>query len=330
MKQKVFKGGSLSSTFMELGANGECVVTKKVSLEVDREYGYQRWYSQLQKMLRFNFQFPGLAPRILSYGAADGYAYYSMDFCDAKNGFEYLCAEKDPLRVEVFFQELLRAMKTIHQNEYESFSESISLYLMEEVHSSLRNCKDDPAFLELSAYKKLIINNFECEPITAHLDSIVADFSSLYTEKNELITHGNLTLENLLFDQINNKVIFIDLYEETGVNSGLAEWSQLYQSSNSYYELLNSAQFNVQNNSLVYELEIPVGISLFNQVMLDYVNKTFSPNQIRLIELFEITQFIRMLPFKMKIDKEKMKLFFMHASYLYENYRRKYCEKVVN
>ena len=47
-----FKGGSLSSTLL-MQDNKDMFVRKTVSLVENREYGYQRWYSQLKKLQRY-------------------------------------------------------------------------------------------------------------------------------------------------------------------------------------------------------------------------------------------------------------------------------------
>ena len=62
---KQFKGGSLSSTNL-IEDRGELFVRKSVSLINNREYGFQRWYSQLKKLQRYSVMFPGLFPSVLN------------------------------------------------------------------------------------------------------------------------------------------------------------------------------------------------------------------------------------------------------------------------
>ena len=50
--------------------------------------------------------------------------------------------------------------------------------------------------------------------------------------------------------------------------------------------------------------------------MVDFMKKTLSEDEIKMVKYFEVSQFIRMLPFKMKGDRDKMFLFYDLASYL--------------
>ena len=47
---RILKGGSLSRT----GVINETYVRKEVDLHSDIEYGYNRWYSQLKRLQRYN------------------------------------------------------------------------------------------------------------------------------------------------------------------------------------------------------------------------------------------------------------------------------------
>ena len=67
---KKFKGGSLSSTNL-MEESGKLFVRKSVSLIDNREYGFQRWYSQLKKLQRYSVMYPNLFPPVLNYGKTD-------------------------------------------------------------------------------------------------------------------------------------------------------------------------------------------------------------------------------------------------------------------
>ena len=124
----------------------------------------------------------------------------------------------------------------------------------------------------------------------------------------ESFTHGNLTLENILIYK--DKIIFIDPYEENYVDTMFNDYSQILQSCNSHYELLNLANIKIKNNKIKYDYRVPTNISNFNKYFKNYLLKNFSFNEVMLIRAFEISQFVRMIPFKLVIDKNKALLFY--------------------
>jgi hypothetical protein len=70
MKKISLKGGSLSRTSLII-ENKKKFVRKEVSLKLNREYGYQRWYSQLKRIHRYNKIFPKLFPELIDFGLLD-------------------------------------------------------------------------------------------------------------------------------------------------------------------------------------------------------------------------------------------------------------------
>ena len=75
-----FKGGSLSSTSIMEGDDGEFFVRKTVSVLHNREYGFQRWYSQMKRIQRYSVLFPGLFPALLDYGLDKDTAYFDIEY----------------------------------------------------------------------------------------------------------------------------------------------------------------------------------------------------------------------------------------------------------
>lgn len=93
------------------------------------------------------------------------------------------------------------------------------------------------------------------------------------------------------------------------------------QSCNSHYELYNAGQLNINKNEIHNNIEVPFGIAQFNVFLNKWLKETITPEQRRMVWLFEISQFIRMLPFKREIDSQKMVFFYALASKMFENYK---------
>ena len=137
-----------------------------------------------------------------------------------------------------------------------------------------------------------------------------------YKNPIETFTHGNLTLENILYLKEKNQIYFIDPYEENIIDSPLAEYSQLLQSSNSLYEIYNIGTPAVFENKVNMDVSIPTGLRIFNNKLLNSIKENFNKNDSKIIKILEISQFIRMLPFKALIDKDKVIFFYSLASKL--------------
>ena len=114
---------------------------------------------------------------------------------------------------------------------------------------------------------------------------------------------------------------YLNPYEENIIDSELAEYSQLLQSSNSKYEMYNSIDATINKDKIFAEIEGSFGIDYFNDLLLKHIKAKFNYDQYMAIKLLEISQFIRMLPFKKIVDKSKMILFYGLASDLFSHFQ---------
>jgi len=318
MKTKL-KGGSLSGVYL-IDDGVYKFIRKEVSLVENREYGFQRWYSQLKKIQRYNHLFPNLFPQLLSYGMNDNMAHFDMEYIpNSVSAHDFVCNTIDLDKINRFFDSLILAMNYIHSIKLQSNKNSIHLYIREEVHQRLNDAKKDREFFEFCNYKNIIFNDQEVTSFNHNINQYVECFDTNYNEPVETFTHGNITLENLMYDESLNKVYFIDPYEENIIDSCLTEYSQILQSCNSKYELYNSMTPTIIENKIMIGDVSNTGLDHFNVLFNTYLKQTLSDQQYISVKLFEISQFIRMLPFKKEIDKNKMTFFYCLASKLFED-----------
>jgi len=286
------KGGSLSGTYMM----GD-FVRKECSIVENREYGYQRWYSQLKRLQRYNQLFPEMFPRIFRYGIEGDMAYYDMSVAKGVNGYEFLKAEHRPEKVKEFFDVFLVAMEKLHALSFKSSSNPIILYIREEVKNKLQESGVSMASIDFD------------------LDGFSNELYIHYSETEECLTHGNLTLENVMYHQDTGVVVFIDPYEENIIDSHLCDYSQVLQSCHSHYE------HKMEGN----KPEVPTGIEQFYLLFHEHVYSKLDIKQQRVVDLFEISQYIRMLPFKvMGGDIQMAKYFHKFAQELFTQYKKKW------
>ena len=316
---KSFKGGSLSSTNLMSDDNGRQFVRKSVSIIENREYGFQRWYSQLKKMQRYSVQFPGIFPNVIDFGKNDHVAYFDIEyFPDAINAQEFIMSCTDENKIDIFFEALIKTMQKLHSITIKSNTGAIDLYIHEEIEQRIEDCNKNEVFTNFLKHKKITFNGVKVDSFIHSLDQYKMIFNECYINATETFTHGNITLENILYIPNDGRVILIDPYEENVIDSVLAEYSQLLQSTNSKYEMYNSNDSVIEGSQITLELKDSFGINYLNNKITNRMKKEFSQEENIVIRLFEVSQFIRMLPFKMEVDESKMIFFYGLASYLFD------------
>jgi len=319
IKQEIkrFTGGSLSETGLYVD-DGFSFVRKKVNLKRNREYGFNRWYSQLKKTLRFHHLYPNVFPYVFRYGRDDGYAFFDMSFYEGMvDAHSFIVGTRDYGLIDQFFNVLVKQMEALYRNHFESKPGVIGLYLFEEVEKKLLDAQKNVSVKGFMEYDTVVFNGVEVPGFVSVLGEYEKVFKKYYKEDVESFTHGNITLENLLYDPGDGRLLFIDLYDENIIDSPLCEYSQLLQSSSSKYELYNKSGFDIVSNCVTCSVDEYPGLEYFNYKLVDYLRHRFTSDQIFCIRLFEISQFIRMLPFKACCDADKAIFFYCYASYLY-------------
>lgn len=318
MIKKRLKGGSLSATYL-VSEGTKTFIRKEASLTQNREYGFQRWYSQLKRVQRYSVLFPGVFPNIIKYGQEGDFAYFNMEYVqDSMTAHEFLINNNDLGKIENLTTALLDTAHQMHKIEMPSNSEAMQLYIYEEVEKKIADCYQNDNFAKFIKYDEIYFNK-KCIPsFHSQINKFYSSFSD-YVNPVETFTHGNLTLENILYVPKDNKIVFIDPYEENIVDSILTEYSQIYQSCSSKYELYNSCTANIMNNHVDIDIPNYDGLNYFNDLFTKHVINTCDEKQYYIIRLLEISQFLRMLPFKMVVDENKMIFFYALASKLFHN-----------
>ena len=322
---KKFKGGSLSSTNLMSNLKDELFVRKDVSLKSDREYGFQRWYSQLKRLQRYSVLFPDLFPKVLNFGKKDNFAYFDMDYIEnSVNAHDFIETCKDDKVLDNFFEELLRILSILHDKKIKSNPEAIELYIFEEIDQRIKDCLGNKNFTDFIKYNEFYFNGHLVDSFLNSYDEYKDMLIECYSGQYETFTHGNITLENIMYVPDQNRIILIDPYEENVVDSVLAEYSQLLQSTNSHYEIYNKSYAKVEKNKILLNITKPYGITYINNKLLNFISENYSKKEYFAIRLLEVSQFIRMLPFKMAVDENKMIFFYGLASHLFHNIKKEY------
>ena len=312
MKITQLKGGSLSSTSLYEDGDRK-FIRKSISTKDNREYGYVRWYTQLKKLQRLAET--GLFPKILDVNYLNNSAYFDISYLEGYRDIKTILSE-DTLtenEIEKIHDAMMRAFDNLHRKMYIPNPGGPKLYFKEEVTQKLSDAFKYPTFYNF--YELGTFNTFEYNgQITHGIQNFLPELKNFFDEM-ELITeeniHGNPTLENMMYSFDEDKVIFIDPYEESIIDSRLLDYSQVLQCSRSHYGFINDRFVIVEGSSVSHNLEIPNNLKVFNKIFESRLEHK------QIIDVLEATQFIRMLPFKCAAgDFEKAKFFYVHACHL--------------
>jgi hypothetical protein len=313
MKITKLKGGSLSSTCLYESPDVS-FVRKSVSTVKDREYGFVRWYSQLKKLQRYQTLFPNLVPRILNVGYNKDTAYFDLEYLRDYQDIKIILSSNsvEYSTIKNINTALWSAFAVLHSNRYTANPSAGVLYYKEEVLQKLVDANTVNEFQEFYNLESYFYNGKYVPGIQNHLNRLEEFFRNLNLSSEEY-THGNPTLENTMYSPSENRIVFIDLYEESIVDSKFLDYSQVLQCSNSLYGYINDRQVIIEGNAVSHSLTIPDSFKEFNQLF----EQGIDPSDRAVVDIFEATQFIRMLPFKCFAgDINKAKFFYVHACYL--------------
>ena len=314
MKITKLKGGSLSSTSLYEDGNKK-FVRKSIDTKRNREYGYVRWYSQLKKLQRFGET--GLFPKVLDVGTTDKGAYFDIEYLEGYRDIKTILTE-DTLtesQIEKINEAVWCSFDNLHRKMYLPIKGAGSLYFKEEVMQKLSDAFKYEKFYNF--YESGLFDTFEYNGhITYGIQNFLPELENFFGELNlttEESIHGNPTLENMMYSFKEDRVVFIDPYEESCLDSRLLDYSQVLQCSRSHYGYITDRGVTVVGPSVGYHGSIPNNFIVFNNLFEDRID----PADKKTIDVLEATQFIRMLPFKCAAgETEKAMFFYVHACHL--------------
>ena len=306
------KGGSLSRTYRLPQYD---LVGKEIVRDKNREYGFVRWYSQLKKLQRYNTQYPNLFPKVLGVNVDEEKATFKIEYMKGFRDIKNILAN-DTLTDEQIFrisQAVWKGLNQLHSVTHDPIPSAGKLYFEEEVLQKLNDALAIPEFAEFYAH-----GTYEYDGKIVHgIGNSMMDLENFFKELKliqEENIHGNPTLENILYSFEEDRVVFIDVYDESMIDTRFLDYAQVLQCSRSHYGFINDNKVDIGSISVTHRLEIPKNFETFNY---HFESGITEPRTKEIVDVFEATQFIRMLPFKVLAgDIDKAKFFYVHACYL--------------
>ena len=306
------KGGSLSRTYRLPQYD---LVGKEIVRDKNREYGFVRWYSQLKKLQRYNTQYPNLFPKVIGVNVDEEKATFKIEYMKGFRDIKNILAN-DTLTDEQIFrmsQAVWKGLNQLHSVTHDPIPGAGKLYFEEEVLQKLNDALAIPEFAEFYAH-----GTYEYDGKIVHgIGNSMMDLENFFKELTliqEENIHGNPTLENILYSFEEDRVVFIDVYDESMIDSRFLDYAQVLQCSRSHYGFINDNKVDIGSISVTHRLQIPKNFETFNY---HFESGITEPRTKEIVDVFEATQFIRMLPFKVLAgDIDKAKFFYVHACYL--------------
>lgn len=311
-KQTTLKGGSLSQTSLIERGNTK-FIRKSVSLVQNREYGYVRWYSQLKKLQKYNQMFPNLFPKVLGTSYVDDKAYFDIEYMNGYSDLNAIMSGPNLTNEQLnrINHALWNAFDQLHSVKYKANVGSPFLYYKEEVDQKIIDARKYDEFETFFNYGTYEFNGEKIRGIQNYHEQLKHFFSKIDLNTEETI-HGNPTLENTMYSFDEDRIVFIDPYEESIIDSRYLDYSMVLQSSNSYYECINNRHVTIED-SIVSHGDFAPSSNLikFNELFVKRLPKS---QEVIIVDILEATQFIRMLPFKCAAGNfDHAKYFYLHA-----------------
>ncbi|MGB0684200.1 MAG: hypothetical protein ACPGOV_15965 [Magnetovibrionaceae bacterium] len=319
--ERVLKGGSLNKTALLTMDDGRQLIRKSISLVEDREYGFVRWNSQMKRIQRYNKLFPGLFPELLDVGTEGDTAFLDIEYIADGVDLKLYLVDQAPGAEAIagMHDALWAALDRMHEVKLDPNPASLGLYFKEEVERKLRDALADESFRAFAEAKEISFHDQPCKPLIRNLEAYAAAFRAARVEE-ECFTHGNVTLENVVYVPGEGRIVFIDPYDENIVDCPENEYSQVLQCCRNHYGFINDRKVVIEGERATFEEPVPEALTAFNGLFVGRLESRLSAERLALVRLFEISQFARMLPFKVAAgDIDKAKYFYAFASKLLDD-----------
>ena len=269
MKTISLKGGSLSRTYW---LPDEKIVRKEISRVGNREYGFMRWYSQLMKLQQYNTLYPNLFPKVVNVDSTSVEAWFDLEYLEGFRDIKSILS-RDILSEEEIFrisQAVWKGLNTLHSIRKEPIAGAPKLYFIEEIQQKIEDAIKIKEFEDFFYYGTYHFNGEVVTGVGGYLHVLKEDFSELKND-DECNIHGNPTLENIMYSFEEDRVVFIDVYEESMWNTKYLDYAQVLQCSRSYYGLINDHNVHVKGINLSNCLETCSEVNLFSPLIIKII-----------------------------------------------------------
>ena len=304
-----FSAGSNATTMLCM--KGDKIFYRKYAFE-DREklYDQIRWIEKIQEK--------GLPlPKIIEQEKTKEYCYDDMEYdSNAVVLFEYVHS----MPYEKGWNITKKALEALNEFVYienvrKADKETIEKYIDSKVTINLKKILEANTIKKLSGYDEIIINGRAYKNLKYYLGYLSKEY--LYEIfKNDIYSelHGDLTIENIVCtrdEDGENSFYIIDPNTGNIHDSPSLDYGKLLQSIHGGYEfMMKTYEINVEENKINFLFTKSHTYVYFFEKLNEYMNLKFDKETVRSIYFHEIIHWLRLLPYKIKIDKERVLMFY--------------------
>lgn len=297
---KVFKGGSFSKAFL-IKKDFSLFVRKCIFKKKGEEIHYEKLKRQCDDMKRFYF-YNKLTPKILKEYDDDYHYYFDMEYLENYKTLDEFEEEKVKMALNNLLNILDNNIYCLKKrNNLDSFWNN---FLEEKIYSKLKIFeKESLIFNHLINSKNVLINDKEYLGLREILKNIQLDNPKFISP-----IHGDLTLENIMYN--NEEIKIIDMDGSKYLDSPCFDLGKLFQSIVSKFKEwkdnknlilnLNPKNIKCNNDNFKYEFDnTKYLLEIFSNILEINLEET------KKIGIFSMaTYFIRFIPFMKKISQE--------------------------
>lgn len=304
---RIFQGGSTAITSL-LEKREEIFVRKFAPYDVQNNLEVQvRWLEQYANEL------PLVNLRNTLRNGKNG-IFYDMEFKSSARDFYDVINTNSIKTSHLIFDDILNRLNQFHTSHEikKKSADSVEIYHSNKVTRNLEILKSiSPELFDGSV---TLINGKKWKPEYLRIIQSGETFRGLIKNQSQSIIHGDLTIENIMIDlEIKNfheSWFLIDPNPATIFSSPLNDFSKLFQSLNLGYESLNRFPNFTQSNGII---EIPNNVSdqyrQLNTRLVEFLVNHYGKIGLVETKLHEITDYLRLIPYQSKKNKDRGKLF---------------------
>ena len=303
------KGGSFANVYL-IEKDGVKRVRKYIEKSKENNVHVETLRRQYDDLKRIAYYSPGLVPTLLGSGENESEFFYDMQYLENHKELSTFDRETQKTIVQ-------HVMRKLHDDVY-CYSKQINgldwmnEFLQDKIYSKYKYLESlGETFMHLLNGQTLVINNRACRGIR-----------EFFADKNNFIhllprtvspIHGDLTLENILYDSNTNTFYLIDTSGSRYVDNEAMDTAKLLQSFLAKYESWDT-RTDIHNVSFDGAFRLPQDVTDTDFAKFRFL---FGDDSIayRSSLLMLACYFIRMTPFLLKKSKDHALFGLLLATY---------------
>ena len=310
---RLLKGGSFASVFL-IKNNGIYMVRKYIEKKTETKIHYETLRRQLDELKRFDFYCPDSVPKIYDIFESEDEFYFDMEYLENYTEIAHLDFEK--------IRELVpRVIKQMTENVY-CYSKNVNgvewlnHFISEKILSKFTFIGNiNPTFSRLLNSRYVTINNKNVKGLRYYIETLDM---KLYAPESICPVHGDLTLENILYNVEHDSIKLIDQSGARYMEPKEFDSAKLLQSLLAKYETWDSREWlsKIDTDGTLY---IPEEFLNLNIESYNFILDSFGMNKQKIFTrsvFFLAMYFIRMRPFLLKKSESHALCGFSLALYL--------------